>query len=68
MCPKCAGKTSVIGSVGGLVRERLRRCTKCGYVFPTIEAIKFDVFWKEYLRDISEINKKDFEKRDKQDG
>ena len=65
MCPKCAGKTIVVGGANGLVRERFRKCLSCGYTFQTIEAIKFDSFWGEYAKDLYEIEKKEFEKKDK---
>jgi transcriptional regulator NrdR family protein len=54
------GKTAVVGSVNGAVRKRLRQCLECGYIYPTIETIQFDDFWREYLRDSIELNKKDF--------
>jgi transcriptional repressor NrdR len=64
-CPKCAGKTRVIGSVDGLVRRRFRKCLKCGHTFPTVEAVQFDAFWDDYLKDVYEADKKSFKKENK---
>jgi len=49
-CPKCIGKTKVVGTVLGQTNERWRRCIQCGYTFGTIEAIRFDDYWREYAR------------------
>lgn len=50
LCPKCAyNKTRVIGTVKGQTNERFRKCDRCGYTFQTVEAIRFDDYWKEYL-------------------
>jgi len=64
MCPKCAGKTKVVGGANGTMRERFRKCINCGYTFSTIEAIKFDDFWREYAKDTADTNKKDLIKKD----
>lgn len=50
-CPKCAGKTKVIGTVTGTENERFRRCKECDHAFQTVEAIRFDTYWKEYAQD-----------------
>jgi transcriptional repressor NrdR len=47
-CPKCCSKTRVIGTVAGQTNERFRKCTVCGHSFQTVEAIKYDEYWKEY--------------------
>ncbi len=53
-CPKCASdKTKVIGITKSTQNERFRKCLKCGYSFVTIEAIKFDNYWKEYAKALS---------------
>lgn len=51
VCPKCAhSKTVVVGTVKGVTNERWRKCVKCAYTFGTVEAIKFDDYWREYAR------------------
>jgi transcriptional repressor NrdR len=50
-CPKCVGKTKVVGTTTGMENERFRVCTKCNYAFSTVEAIKFDDYWKEYAKE-----------------
>jgi transcriptional repressor NrdR len=50
-CPKCAGKTKVVGTVTGTENERFRRCKECNHAFQTVEAIRFDKYWKEYAQD-----------------
>ena len=52
-CPKCAGKTKVVGTVTGLNNKRFRECVsnECRYSFSTIEAIQFDDYWREYAKD-----------------
>lgn len=61
ICPKCASnKTEVIGTVKGTVNERFRKCRKCGFSFQTVEAIKFDDYWREYAKDTLETNDKSF--------
>lgn len=50
-CPKCASKTKVIGTITATTNERFRKCVKCKYTFSTIEAIKFDDYWREYARE-----------------
>ena len=35
----------------GTENERFRRCLECGYTFQTIEAIKFDDYWKDYAKE-----------------
>ncbi len=55
ICPKCASnKTEVIGTVKGVVNERFRKCKKCGFSFQTIEAVRFDEYWKEYCKETIE--------------
>lgn len=63
-CPKCCGKTKVVGTTTGLQNERFRKCVKCNYTFQTLEAIKFDDYWKEYAR---ETHKKDTESQNKEE-
>ena len=47
-CPRCMkGWTRVIGTTGVDIRERFRKCPKCGFSFSTTEAVKFDDFWKK---------------------
>lgn len=54
-CPKCAyDKTEVKAVVKGQTNERFRKCPRCGYTFQTIEAIRFDDFWREYAKSSSE--------------
>lgn len=50
-CPKCAKKTKVVGTVSTSTTERFRKCLECGYSFSTVEAIKFDDYWREYARE-----------------
>ena len=67
ICPYCArDKTSVEGTVKGTQNERFRKCKKCGKTFQTVEAIKFDDYWREYARETfnDELNKSE-EQRDK---
>ncbi len=54
-CPKCAhDNTRVVGTVKGQVNERFRKCKKCGYSFQTIEAIRFDDYWRDYAKDTAD--------------
>ncbi|PHO09767.1 hypothetical protein CPG37_07050 [Malaciobacter canalis] len=50
-CPKCCGKTKVVGVTTGLRNERFRKCLDCGHSFQTLEAIRFDDYWKEYAKE-----------------
>ncbi|PLY06782.1 MAG: hypothetical protein C0625_08040 [Arcobacter sp.] len=50
-CPKCAGKTKVVGTTTGIENERFRKCCECGHSFQTVEAIKFDEYWKDYAKE-----------------
>ena len=55
LCPRCANdKTEVKAVVKGQTNHRFRKCTKCGYTFQTVEAIRFDDYWKEYAKSSSE--------------
>ncbi len=50
LCPKCGSeKTKVVNTVKGIIQERTRKCLECGYVFQTVEAIKYDKYWREYV-------------------
>ncbi len=51
-CPKCCGKSKVIGTVTDVKVKRFRRCLDCGYTFPTTEAIDNDKYWNEYAKKI----------------
>ena len=53
ICPYCASKTKVVGTVTGLNNKRFRQCTRedCRNTFTTIEAIQFDDYWKDYARE-----------------
>jgi transcriptional repressor NrdR len=59
MCPKCAKDTQVTGTVKGVKNERFRKCKSCGFTFMTVEAIKFDSFWGEYMVEVNKIEEKD---------
>lgn len=52
ICPYCASKTKVVGTVTGLNNKRFRECTKpeCARAFTTIEAIQFDDYWRIYAQ------------------
>ena len=50
-CPKCCARTKVVGTSTGIQNERFRKCVICGYTFTTIEAIKFDSYWREYAKE-----------------
>ena len=50
-CPKCCGRTKVVGTTTGIRNERFRKCVKCKYSFTTVEAIKFDSYWGEYAKE-----------------
>lgn len=64
-CPKCCGKTKVVGTSTGVQNERFRKCTECGYTFSTIEAIKFDDYWREYAKEtFSETDKSKIEREE----
>lgn len=57
-CPKCCGRTKVVGTTTGVKNERFRTCLECGYSFATVEAIKFDNYWREYAKEtFTEDNK-----------
>lgn len=64
MCPKCAADTRVVHTDKGTVNERSRKCPQCGYSFMTVEAIRFDDYWRDYARASMEINPKDFKKEE----
>ncbi len=54
-CPRCAyPKTEVKGTIKGQTNARFRVCPRCGFTFQTIEAIRFDDYWKEYARSSAE--------------
>jgi transcriptional repressor NrdR len=60
ICPYCAHeKTEVLKTAKSIINERFRRCKKCGKIFQTVEAIKFDNYWKEYAKVSNDIIKKD---------
>lgn len=64
-CPKCAKKTRVVGTVIGTENERFRECLVCGYKFQTVEAIKFDSYWREYAKEtFKEDNKIKHERKE----
>ena len=50
-CPKCASKTKVVATVTGTENERFRKGLTCSFSFGTVEAIKFDDYWKEYAKE-----------------
>ncbi len=56
-CPKCQGTTRVVGTVRGPTTHRFRKCTQCDATFQTIEAIRFDDYWREYARHSVEVDK-----------
>ena len=60
LCPKCGSeRTKVVLSIKGIMQERTRKCIDCGYIFQTLEALKYDKIWKEYTElTASEIDKK----------
>ena len=62
-CPKCAGKTKVVGTSSTTEVERFRKCLSCDHCFSTVEAIKFDDYWREYAK---ETFNKDNKIKDKQ--
>lgn len=64
-CPKCAGKTKVVGTVTGTENERYRLCKKCGFTFSTVEAIKFDSYWGEYAKETFNSDNKIKDEREK---
>lgn len=58
ICPYCAHDTTrVIGTVKGTENERFRKCEECGRTFQTVEAIKFDDYWKDYARAVHDEGK-----------
>lgn len=60
ICPYCAyPKTRVIGVTTSTTTQRFRKCPKCGKTFQTVEAIRFDDYWKEYAKYIHDEGKKD---------
>ncbi|PHM18059.1 MAG: hypothetical protein CJD30_03605 [Sulfuricurvum sp. PD_MW2] len=60
ICPYCANeRTRVIGTVKGTENERFRKCNKCKKTFQTIEAIKFDDYWKDYAKAVHEDSKQE---------
>lgn len=65
MCPRCAADTYVISTVKGSVNERYRKCKGCDYSFMTIEAIRFDDYWRDYAKESINMNPKDFKKEEK---
>jgi transcriptional repressor NrdR len=59
VCPYCAhNKTAVLSTVKSTTNERFRRCLKCGKTFQTIEAVRFDDYWKEYAKATLDIKEK----------
>ena len=60
ICPKCMGQTEVRCTVKGTFNERFRVCLNCNYKFQTIEAVKFDNYWKEYAKETHDANIKYF--------
>lgn len=49
ICPYCSHeKTEVVATVKGFKNERFRKCLKCHRTFQTVEAVKFDDYWKEH--------------------
>jgi len=51
ICPKCAHeKTRVINTEKTTQVIRFRRCEKCKHTFQTVEAIKFDNYWRLYAK------------------
>jgi transcriptional repressor NrdR len=63
LCPKCIGRSKVIGTSTSTTTERFRKCRRCGYTFTTIEAIKFDDYWREYAKETFESNTKEQDKK-----
>jgi transcriptional repressor NrdR len=59
------GDTTVVGTTKGSTNERFRRCKSCGYTFHTIEAVKFDDYWKQYAKEAYELNYEVFVKKGK---
>ena len=56
LCPKCGSeRTKVVATIKGVVQERTRKCMDCGYIFPTIEIVKFDKHWEEYVKATIEV-------------
>ncbi|MGP1450286.1 MAG: hypothetical protein ACTTJS_04080 [Wolinella sp.] len=58
LCPKCAKKTIVVGTVSGVVNQRFRQCKACGHTFQTIEAVRFDDYWRWYAKYTLEDNQR----------
>lgn len=56
MCPKCAGDTFVVSTNKGNTNVRTRKCKACVHLFFTVETIRFDIYWKNYVSGISTIN------------
>lgn len=55
ICPYCAyKKTYVVGVSTSTKTERFRKCPKCGKSFQTIEAVKFDDYWKKYAKELED--------------
>ncbi len=65
-CPKCCGKTKVVGTTTGTQNERFRTCLVCNYSFSTIEAIKFDDYWRDYAKETFESPFESQEQRPKE--
>lgn len=65
LCPKCIGKTRVVGTSTSTTNERFRKCSECGYTFSTIEAIKYDDYWREYARETFKSNNKEQDTKNK---
>lgn len=64
-CPKCAGRTKVVGTTTGTENERFRKCLDCGHSFQTVEAVKFDDYWKNYAKEtFNETNKIKHERKE----
>ena len=64
ICPKCMGETKVVGTTKGIQNERFRKCKNCGFTFQTVEAIRFDDYWREYAREtLNSDHKIEFEQK-----
>jgi transcriptional repressor NrdR len=57
-CPKCGGRSRVVGTDTADIVSRFRKCLKCGYSWQTTEAIRFDDYWREYAKDLVDNNPK----------
>ena len=56
LCPKCGSdNTKVIATVKGIKQERTRKCKECGYIFQTVEVVKFDKYLANYVKVTQEV-------------